>query len=88
MISADGSKDNLIKPVRFPNYHLSPPSYFEPSSKLVVNNPLPDEQHCENDESDTVIFNENFQLIETEVAEDAKERNGFDIFNECGLSSN
>ena len=87
LISADGFNDNLIKPERLPNYDVPPPSCLDPSSRPVVNNPVPDEQHCENDEFDTVLFNEDTELIESEDAEDAEEHNVFDFFDEFVLSS-
>ena len=39
-------------------------------------------------ESDAVLFNEDTELTESEVAEDAKECNMFDFFDEFVLSSN
>ena len=79
LISADGSNDNFIKQEGLSNYDVVPPSCLDPSSKLVVNNPVPDEQHHE---SDAVLFNEDTELTESEVAEDAKECNIFDFFDE------
>lgn len=57
-------------------------------SQPIVNNPVPDEQHCENDESDTVKFNEDTELLELEVAEDVKEHYVFESFYKSLLSSN
>lgn len=88
MISADGSNDNLIKSEGLPNHDVPPRSCLDLSSQPVVNKPVHDEQHCENDESDTVLFNEDTELIEPEVAGDAEERDMFDFFDEFGLSSN
>ena len=88
LISADGSNDNLIKPDGLQNHHAPPPGCLDTSSQPVVNDPVPHEQHCKNDESDTVLFDDHTQLIESEVAEDAEKRDVFDFFAEFVLSSN
>lgn len=47
-------------------------SCLHASLQPVVNNPVPDEQHCKNDESDTWLFNEDTELIESKIAQDAE----------------
>ena len=68
-------------------YHLLS-VWIHHHSCQVVNDPVPHEQHCKNDESDTVLFDDQTQLIESEVAEDAEKRDVFDFFAEFVLSSN
>lgn len=63
-------------------------SCLHASLQPVVNNPVPDEQHCKNDESDRWVFNEDTELIESKVAQDAEQCNVFDLFDEFMLSSN
>ena len=63
LISDNGCKDNLIKPEGLSNCDVPTISCLNPSSQPVINNPVPDEQHCENHGSDTALFNEDTELV-------------------------
>ena len=73
---------NLINPEGLPNYDVPTSSCLSRPSKPVVNNPFSDEQHCKNNESYVVLFNEDTALIESEVAE-KMQKNAMSLVNLC-----
>ena len=75
---------NLINPERLPNYDVPTSSCLNRPSKPVVNDPFSDEQHCKNNESYAVLFNEDTAPIESEVAE-KMQKNAMCLFSLINL---